>query len=169
MGQEIIVKQHDAVTLQEIEALAPHYLIFSSGPRSQAKAGLTLEIIRHFAGKVPMLGVSLGHQLIVEAFGGVIVEAGRNMYGKTSTIHHDEKMIFAHLDQGFLAARYDSFVVDKQKIPICFNVSAESEKEEVMGIRHTTYPIEGVQFHPESLLTTTGKQLLKNFIIHYGG
>lgn len=168
-GQSVTVKQHNKVTIKEIEALAPRYLVFSSGSRSLGKEGITVEAIRHFAGKIPMLGVSLGHQLIVEAFGGNVMESGKYMYGKTSSIHHDEQTIFTGMEQAFSAARYDSFIVDKAMLPDCLLVSAETEAGEVMGIRHKTAPIEGVQFHPESMMTVAGQQLLQNFITVYGG
>lgn len=168
-GQAVTVKHHKKVTIKEIEALAPRYLVFTSGPRSVGKEGITMEAIRYFAGKIPMLGVSLGHQLIVEAFGGDVTESGQFMYGKTSTILHDQQTIFTKVEQAFPAARYDSFIANKETLPDCFLISAETKASEAMAIRHKTAPIEGVQFHPESMMTAFGKQILNNFITVYGG
>lgn len=168
-GRPVTVKKHHKVTIEEVEALAPRYLVFSSGPRSLGKEGITIEAIRYFAGEIPMLGVSLGHQLIVEAFGGDVVASGKYMYGKTSSIHHDSQTIFTGIEQTFSAARYDSFIVNKETLPDCFLISAETDAGEVMAIRHKTAPLVGVQFHPESMMTVAGKQLLHNFITVFGG
>ena len=167
MGEELVVKRNDQITLKEIEELNPEFLMISPGPCSPNEAGISLEAITHFAGKMPIFGVCLGHQSIGQAFGGKVIRAERLMHGKTSKIHHDGKTIFKQLDNPFTATRYHSLIVEKETLPDCFEVSAWTEEGEIMAIRHKTLPIEGVQFHPESIMTSFGKEMLQNFISAY--
>jgi anthranilate synthase/aminodeoxychorismate synthase-like glutamine amidotransferase len=147
-----------------MEALSPERLVISPGPCTPREAGISVEAIRHFAGKIPILGVCLGHQSIGAAFGGRIVRAKRLMHGKTSIIQHDGQTIFAGIPNPFEAVRYHSLVIDPENVPECLVVTARSEDGEIMGVRHKQYPIEGVQFHPESVATAYGKRLLENFL-----
>ncbi|MEW6500719.1 MAG: anthranilate synthase component II [Thermodesulfobacteriota bacterium] len=163
LGAELTVFRNDEVEPSFIEGLKPSRLLISPGPCSPAQAGISIESIRYFAGKVPILGVCLGHQSIGEAFGGRTVRAGRLMHGKTSLISHDGKGVFAGLPDPFEAMRYHSLVVE-EPLPECLVATARSEQGELMGVRHRTLAIEGVQFHPESIMTPDGIQLLKNFI-----
>ncbi|HWO94972.1 MAG TPA: aminodeoxychorismate/anthranilate synthase component II [Bacillus sp. (in: firmicutes)] len=167
LGEELVVKRNDQITLKEIEELNPEFLMISPGPCSPNEAGISLEAITHFAGKMPIFGVCLGHQSIGQAFGGKVIRAERLMHGKTSKIHHDGKTIFKQLDNPFTATRYHSLIVEKETLPDCFEVSAWTEEGEIMAIRHKTLPIEGVQFHPESIMTSFGKEMLQNFISAY--
>ncbi|WP_210367825.1 aminodeoxychorismate/anthranilate synthase component II [Bacillus sp. REN3] len=167
MGEELRVMRNDQITVSGIAELQPQFLMVSPGPCSPDEAGISLQAIRAFAGKTPIFGVCLGHQSIAQVFGGEVVRADRLMHGKTSMVHHDGKTIFAGLDNPFPAARYHSLIVKKESLPDCLEVSAWTEEGEIMAIRHTSYPVEGVQFHPESILTTSGKQLLRNFISFY--
>jgi para-aminobenzoate synthetase component II len=167
LGEELVVKRNDQITLKEIEELNPEFLMISPGPCSPNEAGISLEAIMHFAGKMPIFGVCLGHQSIGQAFGGKVIRAERLMHGKTSEIHHDGKTIFKQLDNPFTATRYHSLIVEKETLPDCFEVSAWTEEGEIMAIRHKTLPIEGVQFHPESIMTSFGKEMLQNFISAY--
>lgn len=167
LGEELVVKRNDQITLQEIEELNPEFLMISPGPCSPNEAGISLEAIIHFAGKIPIFGVCLGHQSIGQAFGGKVIRAERLMHGKTSEIHHDGKTIFKQLENPFTATRYHSLIVEKETLPDCFEVSAWTEEDEIMAIRHKTLPIEGVQFHPESIMTSFGKEMLQNFISAY--
>lgn len=167
LGEELVVKRNDQITLQEIEELNPEFLMISPGPCSPNEAGISLEAITHFAGKIPIFGVCLGHQSIGQAFGGKVIRAERLMHGKTSEIHHDGKTIFKQLENPFTATRYHSLIVEKETLPDCFEVSAWTEEGEIMAIRHKTLPIEGVQFHPESIMTSFGKEMLQNFISAY--
>lgn len=167
LGQEVVVRRNDAITLEEIAALQPDYLVFSPGPCTPNEAGISLAAITAFAGKIPILGVCLGHQSIAQAFGGRVVRAGRLMHGKTSTITHDGKTIYRNLPNPFTATRYHSLIVEEETLPGCLEVTARSETGELMGLRHRHLPVEGVQFHPESILTTAGKELLKNFLEVY--
>ncbi|MCH1626914.1 aminodeoxychorismate/anthranilate synthase component II [Fredinandcohnia quinoae] len=167
LGQEIIVRRNDEITLAEIENMKPDLLMISPGPCSPNEAGISLEAITYFAGKIPVFGVCLGHQAIAQAFGGDVIRADRLMHGKTSDMLHDGKTIFKDLDEPFTATRYHSLIVKKETLPDCFEVSAKTIDDEIMAIRHKTLPIEGVQFHPESIMTTSGKQLLSNVITHY--
>lgn len=169
LGAEVAVFRNDAITVKEIEKLAPRYLVVSPGPCDPKKAGISVEAIRHFAGKVPILGVCLGHQSIGYAFGGEVVRAKELMHGKTSMIHHDAKTIFEGIENPFEANRYHSLIVRRQTLPSCLEVSAWTDKDEIMGLRHKTEPVEGVQFHPESILTRAGKDILRNFLKKYGG
>ena len=164
MGQELKVFRNDKVTIADIEALKPERIVISPGPCTPKEAGISVEVIRHFAGKAPILGVCLGHQSVGYAFGGEIVRADRLMHGKTSMIHHDGQSVFRGLPNPFEATRYHSLVVRRETLPECLVVTAETDEREVMGIRHRELPVEGVQFHPESVLTEAGKRLLRNFV-----
>jgi para-aminobenzoate synthetase component 2 len=167
LGQELVVKRNDEVTIEEIEELAPSFLMVSPGPCSPNEAGISMRVIEHFAGKIPIFGVCLGHQSIAQVFGGDVVRASRLMHGKTSQMYHDGKTIFADIPNPFTATRYHSLIVKKETLPDCLEISSWTEEGEIMGIRHKTLPVEGVQFHPESIMTSHGKELLKNFITHY--
>jgi len=164
LGERFLVFRNDKITLDEIENKKPGRIVISPGPGIPQKAGITIEVIKHFAGKVPILGVCLGHQAIGVAFGGKITRARRIMHGKVSEIHHDGRYIFKNLPNPFIATRYHSLVIDKESLPRVLEVVAWAEDEEIMGIRHKKLPVYGVQFHPESILTTAGKDLLKNFL-----
>lgn len=164
LGQDIRVFRNDKISITEIEELAPERIVISPGPCTPKEAGISVELIRHFAGKVPVLGVCLGHQSIAEAFGGDVVRNYRLMHGKTSLIHHDGKTIFKGLPDPFEATRYHSLIVKRETLPSSLEISAETDEGEIMGIRHKEFKIEGVQFHPESILTAVGKDLLRNFI-----
>lgn len=164
MGEEIRVFRNDKVSVEQIEQLRPGRIVISPGPGTPEKAGISMALIRHFAGKIPLLGVCLGHQSIGAVFGGDVVKAPRLMHGKTSMIYHDGKTIFKNLPNPFEATRYHSLIVKRETLPDCFEISAETSEKEIMGIRHKKYMVEGVQFHPESILTASGKDLLKNFL-----
>jgi anthranilate synthase/aminodeoxychorismate synthase-like glutamine amidotransferase len=164
LGAELEVYRNDEISLSEIEQRSPEKIVISPGPCTPSKAGISKEVIQHFAGKIPLLGVCLGHQSVVEAFGGEIIKAKKLMHGKTSMISHDDKTIFKGLPNPFAATRYHSLVVNRANLPDCFEITAESDDGEIMGVRHKELAIEGVQFHPESILTIHGKDLLKNFI-----
>ncbi|MFP3121350.1 aminodeoxychorismate/anthranilate synthase component II [Ectobacillus funiculus] len=167
LGQELVVKRNDEVTIGEIEKLAPSFLMVSPGPCSPNEAGISLRVIEHFAGKIPILGVCLGHQSIAQVFGGDVVRADRLMHGKTSLMYHDGKTLFQGIPNPFHATRYHSLIVKKETLPDCLEVSSWTEAGEIMGIRHKELPVEGVQFHPESIMTSHGKELLQNFISYY--
>ena len=164
LGAELEVYRNDKITLEEIEQRYPRKIVISPGPCTPAKAGISKDVVRRFAGKIPVLGVCLGHQSVAEAFGGEIIKAKKLMHGKTSMIRHDGKTIFKGLPDPFEATRYHSLVVNRKTLPDCFEITAESDDGEIMGIRHKELAVEGVQFHPESILTIHGKDLLKNFI-----
>jgi anthranilate synthase/aminodeoxychorismate synthase-like glutamine amidotransferase len=164
LGQVIKVHRNDQITVDELEQMAPERIVISPGPCSPAEAGISNEVIRRFAGKVPLLGVCLGHQCIGHVFGGDVVRAPRLMHGKTSMIHHDGKTIFKSLPNPFQATRYHSLIIKKETLPRCLEVTAETDQGEIMGVRHREHQIEGVQFHPESILTESGKDLLRNFL-----
>jgi anthranilate synthase/aminodeoxychorismate synthase-like glutamine amidotransferase len=164
LGAEIVVFRNDQVDLATIEALRPERLLISPGPCTPAEAGISVAAILHFAGRLPILGVCLGHQSLGAAFGGRVVRAARLMHGKTSAITHDGRGVFTGLPSPFEAMRYHSLVVEEAGLPECFEVTARSEQDELMGLRHRTLPIEGVQFHPESIMTPHGVALLGNFI-----
>ncbi|MCJ8009011.1 aminodeoxychorismate/anthranilate synthase component II [Lederbergia wuyishanensis] len=166
-GEKIVVKRNDEISIDEIEHLAPSYLVISPGPCTPNEAGISLKAIAHFAGKIPILGVCLGHQAIGQVFGGEVVKAERLLHGKTSGIYHDGKTIFSNINNPFRATRYHSLIVKKESLPDCLEVSAWTDKGEIMGLRHKELPIEGVQFHPESIMTEAGKQLLHNFLNCY--
>jgi len=164
LGADIEVHRNDEITLEEIESLAPEKIVVSPGPCTPDKAGVSVDVVKRFAGKIPILGVCLGHQSVGAAFGGEIIKAGRLMHGKTSMIHHDGKTLFKSLPNPFEATRYHSLVLNRKNLPDCFEISAESDDKEIMGIRHKELLVEGVQFHPESILTVSGKELLGNFL-----
>ncbi|MEH7380088.1 aminodeoxychorismate/anthranilate synthase component II [Bacillus sp. JJ1533] len=169
LGEEIIVKRNDEITVQEIEDLNPDLIMISPGPCTPNEAGISLEAISYFAGRIPIFGVCLGHQSIAQAFGGDVIKAQRLMHGKTSEINHDGKTLFSGIEQPFTATRYHSLIVKRETLPECFEISAETDAGEIMAIRHKEFPIEGVQFHPESIMTTAGKQLIKSVIKLYIG
>ncbi len=164
LGQQLRVVRNDAITVDEIAALKPEYIVISPGPCTPKEAGISVETIKRLAGRIPILGVCLGHQSIGEAFGGDVVRAERLMHGKTSMIRHDQRTIFRSLPNPFEATRYHSLIVRRETLPDCLEVSAETAEGEIMGLRHRTLSIEGVQFHPESILTRPGKDLLRNFL-----
>ena len=164
LGAELVVHRNDKITLEESEALAPEKIVISPGPCTPREAGISCELIRHFAGKLPILGVCLGHQCVGDVFGGDIVRAERLMHGKTSMIHHNGEEIFDDLENPFEATRYHSLIVKRETLPDCFDLTAWTDQDEIMGIRHKAHPIWGVQFHPESILTRAGKPLLENFL-----
>ena len=164
LGADVKVVKNDAATLDEIEAMKPAAVVFGPGPGNPDSAGITLAAIKRFAGKVPILGVCLGHQSIAQAFGGKIVSAKTLMHGKTSALQHDGKGLFKGFPQGMLAMRYHSLAVDRATLPDCFAITAEAEDGEIMGLRHKTLPIESLQYHPESIGTPNGINQLKNFL-----
>jgi anthranilate synthase/aminodeoxychorismate synthase-like glutamine amidotransferase len=164
MGQELRVYRNDEVSVEEVADAGADHLIVSPGPCTPNEAGVSVPLIRALAGRVPILGVCLGHQSIGQAFGGEVVRAGRLMHGKTSMILHDGRGVFRSLPNPFEATRYHSLLVRRETLPDCLEVSAETGEGEIMGLRHKALPVEGVQFHPESVLTTCGKDLLRNFI-----
>jgi len=167
LNEEVMVFRNDAITLKEIQRISPKRIIISPGPSVPKNAGISMSVIKHFAGKIPILGVCLGHQCIGEVFGGRIIKARMIMHGKTSIITHDSKTIFSNIPNPFEATRYHSLVIEKQSLPDVLEVSAVSEDGEIMGVRHRKYPVEGVQFHPESILTKYGKEILDNFLRIY--
>jgi anthranilate synthase/aminodeoxychorismate synthase-like glutamine amidotransferase len=164
LDQDVRVYRNDQVTLEEIAELRPDRIVISPGPCTPKEAGISIELIKQFAGRLPILGVCLGHQAIGEAFGGEVVRAPRLMHGKTSMIHHDGKTIFKSLPNPFEATRYHSLIVKRETLPPVLQISAETREGEIMGLRHLNYPVEGVQFHPESILTKAGMDLLRNFL-----
>lgn len=164
LGQALRVFRNDKITVREIEAMQPERIVISPGPCTPKEAGVSIEVIRHFAGKAPLLGVCLGHQSIGEAFGGDVIRAPYLMHGKTSLIHHDGKTIFAGLPNPFMATRYHSLIIKRETLPSVLEISAWTDDGIIMGVRHRDFAIEGVQFHPESILTVVGKDLLKNFL-----
>jgi anthranilate synthase/aminodeoxychorismate synthase-like glutamine amidotransferase len=164
LGQDIRVFRNNKITVKEIEKMAPESIVISPGPCTPKEAGISVETIQYFAGKLPILGVCLGHQSIGAAFGGEIIRAPRLMHGKTSLIRHDGKNLFAGLPNPFEATRYHSLLIRRETLPECFEVTAWTDQGEIMGVRHKEFTIEGVQFHPESILTVVGKDLLRNFL-----
>ena len=164
IGEGVAVKRNDAITVDEIAAMAPQAIVISPGPGRPDSAGVSLETIGRFSGRIPILGVCLGHQSIAHAFGGRVINAKRLMHGKTSTITGDGKGIFAGIKQPFQAMRYHSLAVEKESLPDCLAVTAAAEDGEIMGIRHRSHVTEGIQFHPESIMTPLGKRLLRNFL-----
>ncbi|MDU9156517.1 aminodeoxychorismate synthase component 2 [Klebsiella pneumoniae] len=164
LGAEVLVRRNDALTLEEIAALAPEKIVISPGPCTPDEAGISLAVIRHYAGKTPLLGVCLGHQAIAQAFGATIVRAAQVMHGKTSLIEHNGEGVFQGLNNPLTVTRYHSLVIDPPTLPSEFNVTARSASGEIMGIRHREWDLEGVQFHPESILSEQGHQLLANFL-----
>jgi len=168
MGESVQVFRNDKITLPEIERLKPQAIFLSPGPRSPREAGITVEVVRSFYRTIPIMGICLGHQSIGYAFGGEISRAGRIMHGKTSMIINDGKTIFAGLPNPFSAGRYHSLIVKRASLPDCLEISAETAEKEIMGLRHRQYPVEGIQFHPESVLTPQGKRIIKNFLKYTG-
>ena len=164
LGERLTVKRNDAITVQGVKRLAPSSIVISPGPGRPSDAGISTMLITAFAGKVPILGVCLGHQCIGEVFGGDVVRAKRPMHGKTSKIHHDGKGVFQGLPNPFEATRYHSLIVKRETLPKALEVTAWTDDKEIMGLRHKEFPVYGVQFHPESILTSSGKDLLKNFL-----
>jgi anthranilate synthase/aminodeoxychorismate synthase-like glutamine amidotransferase len=164
LGAEVEVVRNDKATIEELSAMNPDRVVVSPGPSTPDNAGISVDVIRHFAGKVPVLGVCLGHQCIAQAFGGVVKGAGEIRHGKTSPIQHEGKGVFAGLPQPFEAVRYHSLAVEQETVPDEFEITAQTENGIVMGIRHKELDVEGVQFHPESIMTEAGKALLQNFL-----
>lgn len=169
LGEEIVVKRNDEIDLAGIEALRPDHILISPGPCSPNEAGISLSLIDHFKGKIPIFGVCLGHQSIGQAFGGDVVRAEKLMHGKTSQIHHDGKSLFEGMESPFTATRYHSLIVKRETLPDCLEISAETAEGEIMALRHKEYAIEGVQFHPESIITDHGHAMLRNFLRHTAG
>ena len=164
LGADVAVYRNDEITIDDIRVLAPEQIVVSPGPCSPTEAGISVEVIRQFAGVVPVLGVCLGHQCIGAAFGGRIVRADRLMHGKTSPIHHDGRTVFAGVPSPFDATRYHSLLIERVTLPGCLEISAWTDAGEIMGVRHRELLVEGIQFHPESILTLQGKHLLANFL-----
>lgn len=164
LGAEVTVRRNDQTTLEEIESLNPGRIVISPGPKTPSEAGVCLDLIRQFSGRKPILGVCLGHQAIGQAFGGKVIRAPQVMHGKTSLISHDAKGVFSGLANPFPATRYHSLIVERETLPTCLEISATSPDGLIMGLRHREMKVEGVQFHPESILTGAGKQLLANFL-----
>jgi anthranilate synthase/aminodeoxychorismate synthase-like glutamine amidotransferase len=164
LGEDIRVFRNNKITTDQIESLQPSRIVISPGPCTPMEAGISVETIQHFGGRLPILGVCLGHQSLAVAYGGEVVRANRLMHGKTSKIRHDGKTIFHQLPNPFDATRYHSLIVKRETLPSCFEISAETAEGEIMGLRHRSLGIEGVQFHPESILTMAGKDLLRNFL-----
>ncbi len=164
MGKELIIKRNDCISIREIEEMGPEKIVISPGPGYPVNAGVSLNTIKHFHKKCPILGVCLGHQVIAEAFKGRIVPAKELVHGKHSTIHHDGKHLFKNIQNPLLAGRYHSLVVERKSLPGCLEITANTDDEQIMGIRHKDYRVEGLQFHPESILTNEGKKIIENFI-----
>ncbi len=164
LGETLEVRRNDQISLEEIGRLAPERIVISPGPGTPRRAGITIPVVREFAGRIPILGVCLGHQAIGEAFGGRVIRAPQIMHGKISAIQHDGKTIFRGLPQGFSATRYHSLIVERKSLPRVLEISAETDDGTIMGLRHRKMKVEGVQFHPESVLTEVGLQLLRNFL-----
>lgn len=169
LGQQVEVYRNDHITIEEIEALNPDYLVISPGPCTPNEAGVSVEVIKHFAGKIPIMGVCLGHQSIGQAFGGDVIRAKQVMHGKTSPVYHHDVGMFSGLPNPVQTTRYHSLVIDQNTLPDCLEITAWVQDEsgnldEIMGVRHKTLPIEGVQFHPESILTEQGHKMLQNFL-----
>jgi len=169
LGADVLVYRNDAISIAEIEALAPAHIVISPGPCTPNEAGISVEVIRQFSGRIPLLGICLGHQSIGQAFGGDVIRAKKVMHGKLSAIHHQGKGVFADLPSPLTATRYHSLVVDASTLPDCLEMTAWTEDdageiEEIMGLRHRTLAVEGVQFHPESILSEHGHQMLRNFL-----
>jgi anthranilate synthase component 2 len=169
LGAQVQVYRNDAITLEQIEALQPQHIVISPGPCTPNEAGISVPVIKHFAGRIPLLGICLGHQGIGQAFGGDVIRARKVMHGKLSPIHHADKGVFRGLSNPFTATRYHSLVIDRTTLPDCLEITAwtvddEGNMDEIMGVRHRSLAVEGVQFHPESILSEHGHQLLKNFL-----
>lgn len=169
LGADVRVYRNDALTIADIETMAPDQIVISPGPCTPNEAGISVAVIKHFAGKIPLLGICLGHQGIGQAFGGDVIRAKKVMHGKLSAIHHSNKGVFSGLSNPFTATRYHSLVIDSRTLPDCLEITAwtqdeQGNRDEIMGVRHKTLAVEGVQFHPESILSEHGHQLLKNFL-----
>lgn len=164
LGEEVKVYRNDKVTVEEVEKMAPEHIVISPGPCTPNEAGISLELIRKLGGEIPILGVCLGHQSIGQVYGGRVIRADNLMHGKTSTIYHDGRTIFKNIPSPMTATRYHSLIVEKSSLPDCFEISAWTDQGEIMGLRHKEFAVEGVQFHPESILTEYGKEMLRNFI-----
>jgi para-aminobenzoate synthetase component 2 len=164
LGEEVTVRRNDEIDLAGIEALQPDHILISPGPCTPNEAGITLNLIEHFKGVIPIFGVCLGHQAIGQAFGGKVIRAERLMHGKTSPIYHQGESVFAGLPSPFTATRYHSLIVERESLPDCLEITAETAEGEIMGLRHKEYAVEGVQFHPESIITQHGHQILRNFL-----
>jgi len=168
MGRHVVVCRNDKITLAEIERLRPQAIFLSPGPCSPRQAGITVDVVRNLHTVIPIMGICLGHQSIAYAFGGDVVRAGRIMHGKTSMISSDGKTIFTGLPNPFPAGRYHSLIVQEETLPGCLEISARTAEGEIMGLRHKEYPVEGIQFHPESVLTPQGKRIIRNFLQYTG-
>ncbi len=167
LGQEVVVRRNDDITLAEIEALQPEYLVIGPGPCSPKEAGISVAAMQYFAGKLPIMGICLGHQTIGEAFGGKIVRAQTLMHGKVSPVYHHHRGMFKDLPNPVTCTRYHSLVIERASLPDCLEITAWTDDDEIMGVRHKTLPIEGVQFHPEALLTEHGHDMLNNFLVEF--
>ena len=164
LGAQVRVVRNDEISVDEVRSLAPRAIVISPGPSAPDQAGISLELVQHLAGRVPIFGVCLGHQTIGQAFGGKVVRAKRVMHGKVSAVRHDGEGVFRGLPAEFRATRYHSLAVERESLPACLKITAEAEDGEIMGLRHREYAVEGVQFHPEALLTENGHRMLQNFI-----
>jgi len=164
LGEEVLVVRNDKITLAEVARKAPRRIVISPGPCTPNEAGISLDLLREFSGKIPIFGVCLGHQAIGQAFGGKVVRAGRLMHGKTSPVHHNDRGMFKGLSNPFTATRYHSLLVERESLPECLEITAWTAEGEIMGLDHRELPVWGVQFHPESILTVEGKALLQNFL-----
>ncbi|MCG7410747.1 aminodeoxychorismate/anthranilate synthase component II [Paenibacillus sp. ACRRX] len=164
LGEDVQVYRNDAITIADIEQFKPNHILLSPGPCTPNEAGITLSVIDHFKGRIPIFGVCLGHQAIGQAFGGHVIRAARLMHGKTSPIHHHSESVFRGLPSPFTATRYHSLIVERETLPECLEITAETAEGEIMGLRHKQFLIEGVQFHPESIITDHGHQMLRNFL-----
>ncbi len=168
LGYHTLVYRNNAVSVTQIAELQPDGILISPGPGTPYDAGVSLEVIEYFCGKIPIFGVCLGHQCLGQHFGGRVIRADRIVHGKTSLIYHDGRTIYKNLPNPFPATRYHSLILERQTLPSCLEISAETEEGEIMGIRHRDFSVEGVQFHPESILCSEGEKLLKNFMVAYG-
>ncbi|MEC4568911.1 aminodeoxychorismate/anthranilate synthase component II [Paenibacillus sp. CMAA1739] len=164
LGEEVTVKRNDEIDVKGIEEIAPEHILISPGPCTPNEAGISLDVINHFKGRIPIFGVCLGHQAIGQAFGGKVIRADRLMHGKTSPILHHNTSVFEGLPSPFTATRYHSLLVERESLPECLEITAETAEGEIMGLRHKEFAVEGVQFHPESIITDYGHQLLRNFL-----
>jgi anthranilate synthase component 2 len=169
LGAEVAVFRNDEISIEKIEAMQPSHIVLSPGPCTPNEAGITLPVLQRLAGKLPILGVCLGHQAIGQAFGGKVVRAKQVMHGKVSRIQHDRKGVFSEIPDAFVATRYHSLVVQRESLPECLEITAQAEDGEIMGLRHRSLPVEGVQFHPEAMLTEHGHKMLQNFLQGKGG
>lgn len=167
LGQEVVVRRNDDITLAEIEVLQPEYLVIGPGPCSPKEAGISVAAMQYFAGKLPIMGICLGHQTIGEAFGGKIIRAQTLMHGKVSPVYHHHRGMFKDLPYPVTCTRYHSLVIERASLPDCLEITAWTDDDEIMGVRHKTLPIEGVQFHPEALLTEHGHDMLNNFLVEF--